>query len=242
MAPLPKDGKQQRDHGYRKKHDDKLALKPVLGLSTVENYFKTGERHGHGEYSPPIDFELARSASRGDFARELWRIGKQAARENQRNDTDGNVDEEDPSPAPVIGDPAAEGRSDGGSGNNSHAIEREGSRPLVRRKCVHEDGLFDGSQTAATNSLQNAEKDQHAKARRKTTEQRTYGKQRHANHVVALAAKDAAKPCGERQNDGVRNEITGQHPGAFVRADGQSASDVGKRHVGDGGVQKLHER
>ncbi len=101
--------------------------------------------------------------------------------------------------------------------------------------------MLDGSEAAAADSLQHAEENEHAEARRESAEKRADGEERDANHVVALAAEEAAEPRGEREDDGVGDEIAGEHPGAFVGADGEAAGDVRESDVGDGGVEELHE-
>ena len=224
-----------------KKNDDEIAFEPVFGLSAIENHFQARECHGHGENSPAIDFQFAVFARGFHFTLEFRRIGEQAAGEDQRDDADRDVDEENPAPAPVVGDPAAERRTDCRRGDDSHAVEREGCGALMRRESIDEDRLLDRCEPAAADSLQDAEKDEGAEAGSKTAQQRTDGEERDANHVVAFAPEAAAEPRGERQDDGVGDEIAGEHPGAFVGADGEAAGDMRKRDVGDGGVEQFHE-
>ena len=69
-------------------------------------------------------------------------------------DADGNVDEENPAPAPVIGDPSAERRADGRRGDDRHAVEREGGGAFRGGKRVDEDCLLDRREAAAADSLQ----------------------------------------------------------------------------------------
>src|SRR3984957_13446999 len=120
-------------------------------------------------------------------------------------------------------------------------IHPPGGGAFIGGERVDQDGLFDGRQPSAPNSLQHAEENQPAETRREATQQRGQRKRRDAAHVVVLAAEDAAEPGAERQNDGVGNQVAGEHPSAFVAADGQAASDVRQRHIGDGGIEQLHE-
>src|SRR5262249_31584161 len=57
-----------------------------------------------------------------------------------------------------------------------------------------------------------------------------------------LPAERDGKPAAHREDDGVGNEVRREHPGALVIARGHAAGDVRKRHVGDAGVEHLHER
>ena len=43
------------------------------------------------------------------------------------------------------------------------------------------------------------------------------------------------------EDDGVGDEIAGEHPGGFVGGGGEAAGDVGERDGGDGGVEHFHE-
>ena len=83
----------------------------------------------------------------------------------EREQADRHVDEKDPAPAEIVGDPAAERGPDGGRDDHGHAVNGEGHAALFAGKRVGEDGLFAGLQSAAARALQHAEEDQHAQAR-----------------------------------------------------------------------------
>ena len=59
--------------------------------------------------------------------------------------------------------------------------------------------------------------------------------------VVLFAPEQHGKPAAHGQNDGVRNQIRGQHPGGFVDARRKIAGDIGQGHVDDRGIEHLHE-
>ena len=50
----------------------------------------------------------------------------EAIGEEEGEQADGDVDEEDPAPVVVVGDPSAEDGADGGSGDDSDGVESEG--------------------------------------------------------------------------------------------------------------------
>jgi hypothetical protein len=60
------------------------------------------------------------------------RIVDQARDQNERQNADRNIDEEDPAPGEVVGDPAAQRGADGGREHGDQAIERKGLPALVR--------------------------------------------------------------------------------------------------------------
>ena len=86
------------------------------------------------------------------------------------------------------------------------------------------------------------EENQHRQARSDAAEERTDREQRDAAHVEALAADHGRQPAGDRQHDGARHEIAGQHPGRFLICRAERPGDMRQRHVGDGGIQHFHER
>ena len=45
-----------------------------------------------------------------------------------------------------------------------------------------------------------------------------------------------------RKNDGIGHQIGRQHPGALVVAGAKAAGHVRQSHIGDAGVEHLHER
>ena len=170
VTPLPDNGEEQRHDSDCKKAHDEVAFEPVFGLAAVQNYFQARESHRHGKNSPTVYLQLAILARRFDFALEFRRIGKQTAGEDQRDDADRDVDEENPAPAPVVRNPAAEWRTDRRRRDDSHAVERESRRAFGGRESIHEDSLLDWSQPSAADSLQDSKKYQRAQAWRKTAE------------------------------------------------------------------------
>ena len=62
-----------------------------------------------------------------------------------------------------------------------------------------------------------------------------------ADQEEGLAAKQAGQERARRQADGVGDQIGRHHPGGFVGADPHAAGDIGQDHVGDRGVEHLHE-
>lgn len=166
----------------------------------------------------------------------------QPAREQQRQQADRNVEEEHPPPREAVGNPPTQRRTDGRRRHDSHTVECESRPQLCGRKRVDQDRLCHRRQAAAANSLQHPAEDQHAETGRETAKQRGRSKQGDAQHVVAFAPEDAAQPGAHRQNDGVGDQVAGEHPSAFVVAGPETTGDVRQSDVRDARVEQFHER
>src|SRR6202011_1427455 len=114
----------------------------------------------HQKNPAPVNPKPAASPGGFDFPRELRRVGNKPIRQEERHNPDGNVDEEDPPPTPVVGDPATEGRADHRGSHNGHAVKSKSRRSLLRRECIYENGLLDGSEATAPDALQNTKEDE----------------------------------------------------------------------------------
>jgi hypothetical protein len=79
-----------------------------------------------------------------------------ALREQERDNTDGDVDEEDPVPAVVIGDPSAKRGPNRRRHDHGHPIDCESHIALCGRKDVGEDGLLAWSKSATAKPLHDA--------------------------------------------------------------------------------------
>ena len=89
------------------------------------------------------------------------RIFNQPRDQHECQEADGNVDEEDPAPRIVVGDPAAQRGADGRREHGDQAVERERLSALVRLEGIGHDGLRHGLQSSAACSLEHAEDKQH---------------------------------------------------------------------------------
>ena len=154
-------------------------------------------------------------------ALEIRRILNQPRGEQQRKNSDRNIDEENPAPGEVVGDPAAESRTDRRRRDDRHSVDGECHAAFGGRKCIGQNRLLARLQSAAARALQNAADDQNGQIRRESAQERADREQGHAAHVEILAADDRRKPAAQRKNDGVRNKIGSENPGAFVLARGR---------------------
>src|SRR5262249_61912519 len=141
MTPFPKGGSNERDDSDGQEGDDEVALEPVFGLAAVEDHFQASESESNEKNAEAVDFEAATFASGCDFASEFRRVGNKALGQNERDDADGNIDEENPAPTPIVGDPSTEGRANGRGGYDGHCVESESGGPRCGRERGGEGGL-----------------------------------------------------------------------------------------------------
>ncbi len=175
------------------------------------------------------------------MAAQPGRIFDHLRGEEEREQTDGHIDEEDPAPVVVVGNPAAEGGTNGGCDHNGHAVHRKRQTTFLGREGVGENGLLAGTHAAAARALQDAEENQQRQGRRQSAQDRRNGEQGNAGHVETLASDDRSEPARHGQHDRVGNQVAGEHPGGFVLPGAESAGNVGQSNIGDGGVEHLHE-
>src|SRR6267143_3357227 len=171
MSPLPKRGRNQRHSRDRKKQNNEAALEPILGLAAIEDNLQAREAEGYQNNPEAINPKPAAFTGSFDFARELGRVGNEPVRHNQRHDPDGNIDKEDPPPTPVVRDPPTERRADHRGSHDGHAVESKGRGSLLRRECVHENGLLHRSEATASDALQNAKENEPAQGGSQTAQQ-----------------------------------------------------------------------
>ena len=101
--------------------------------------------------------------------------------------------------------------------------------------------MLAGLQAAATRTLQDAKENQHPEAGSETAQEAAAGEERDAGHIEAFAAHAGGEPGADGKDDGVGDEVAGEHPGGFVGTGAERAGDVGEGDVGDGSVQNFHE-
>src|ERR1039458_5528994 len=239
VVPLPVGEEDEQADGEDGGEADHGIAEPVLFLALVQRELEQADADGDQSEAHEVDLQALGVA----FARlQERRVLHHAVAQVERQQADRDIDEEDPVPVEVVGDPAAEGRADGRRHHYRHAVERERLAAFFNGERVRQDGLFAGGQAAAAEALQYARHNQQRQRLRQPAQHGAGGKHRHAGHVEALAPNAVGEPAGDGQNDGAGDEVAGEHPGGFVLAGTEGAGHVRQRHVGDGGVEHLHER
>ena len=231
----PEEEGEGNDHGDAGV-DDEAGGEPVVFLTFVEHHLEGGDEDDEEAEAPVVDAFLL-FADVG----EVRRVFDEALGEVEGEDADGDVEEEEPAPGEVVGNPAAEGGAERGGEDDGHAIDGEGHGALFRGEGVGEDGLLRGLEAAAGEALNDAEEDERAEGGGEAAEERGEGEEEDAGHVEALAPNAVGDPAGDGEDDGVGDEIAGEDPGGFIAGGGEGAGDVTHGDVDDGGVERLHE-
>ena len=101
---------------------------------------------------------------------EVGRVLDEPGGEQKRNNAHRNINEENPAPSKVIGNPAAERRTYGGCGHYGNAVNSECHAALGGRKRVRKNGLFTGLEAATTRALQDPANDEDGQIWRQSTQ------------------------------------------------------------------------
>jgi hypothetical protein len=89
--------------------------------------------------------------------------------------------------------------------------------------------------------LQDAEQNDLHGGLRQTAEHRGKREAHHRDEEQALLSEAAGEKTGRRRHYGGSDDIGGQHPRDLLLAGRHTALDMGQRHIGDCGVERLHE-
>ena len=185
LPPLPVDQKQQRAGCDHRQHHDKVRLEPVVALSFIQDNLQRAQTQGHQTQANVVDLGFRKL-----LALHLRRVVNETRGQCQRKNSDGNIQQKNPAPGEIVGNPAAESGTNRGRQHDRKAVHGEGHAAFGGCKSVRQNGLLAGLQTAASGALQDAEENQHAKIRRQSAEERTDGEDGDAAHVETLASDD----------------------------------------------------
>ena len=141
--------------------DDGRRSEPAVDLATIEHNFETAEYERDQQNSEPINPHSSREPLRPLTPKHL-RLCHEPPHQGKRDEPDGHVDEENPAPGVVVGDPAAERGTDCRRHYDRNAVEREGLWTLLGQECVGEHCLLARGHSAAAEPLQDAKQDQRA--------------------------------------------------------------------------------
>jgi hypothetical protein len=127
LAPLPD---AEGDHAEDKEEGeeaDEARGEPVVLLAFVEHDLQAA----HG-YCEKREADIIHIAQARGVCFDPRRIFDEACNQKKGHYADRNVDEEDPAPGKVVGDPAAQCWTDGWREHGDKAVEGEGLAALVR--------------------------------------------------------------------------------------------------------------
>ena len=212
-GPLPED---EADHAGDKEEGedaDEAGGEPVVLFALVEHDLQAA--HGDGEEA---EAEIVHVAQAGEVGFDPGRIVDQAVDQDEGQNADRDVDEEDPAPGVVVGDPAAQGGADGGSEDGDEAVEGKGLAALLGLEGVGHDGLGHGLHASAAEALNDAADEQDGQRGSRAAEETGDGKDGNAEDEEVAAAHDAGGPAAEGQDNGVGDQVAGEDPGSLIGA------------------------
>src|ERR1700678_3999975 len=184
--PLPPCEENERCGGEDGEGADHGVAEPVFLLAFVEGELEAPDAESDKAETHEVDLEMLGLLA---AALEVRRVFDHAVGEPEGEYADGDVDEEDPVPVEVVGDPAAEGGADGRCDDDSHAVDGEGLTAFFDGEGVGEDGLLAGCEAASACALEDARDDEKRESVGDAAEERADGEEGNADHVEALAAK-----------------------------------------------------
>ena len=137
-------------------------------LALVEHELEAGDADDDQAEADVIDLDAARLCAC------LSQGGSSTRREvkNSESSADRQVDEEDPVPVEVVGNPTAQRGADGGRDHHGHAVNRECHAALFSGEGIGQNGLLGRLQSAAARALQNARDDEERQIGRDAAEER----------------------------------------------------------------------
>ncbi len=225
----------QPEDAKRSPPADLSTAEPVFALSGVEHDLQHAEAQRQETDPPEIH---ATSLVLADVVRVM----DEGANHHYRDGPDRKIEIENPAPGVVVGDPAAQRGTEDRRENDAQAECGHRRAVPLRRESLQQDGLGKRLQSAAGQALQNAEKDEPLQACGHSAQQGSEGKARDAGHQDAPTPEAVRQPARHRQDDGVRHQIRGDNPSAFLHRRAHVSRDVRYGDVHHRGVEDLHER
>ncbi len=218
-------------HHDRLEHD--LARRePVERLAAIQHQLQGADREAEQAKAEPVERPPA-------IAQGLRHEGEDA---EQRQDAERQIDVEDPAPVVEIGQIAAQRRAQDRADHHAHAPKRHGAAMLLARIGVEQDRLGERHQARAKRPLEQPEQDQLLERGGRTAQHRGEGEAGDGDQEQPLAAEPGGQKAGRRGHDRRRHDVGGQDPGDLLLSRRQAALHVGQRDIGDGRVQRLHDR
>ena len=129
-----------------------VEMKPVFDLAAIEHELQAAEGQRDQRKADPVDLEPAGQPFFA-FPFEDFRLHHQPLHQHKRENAERHVDEKDPMPGIIVGDPAADGRTDGRRHDDGDAVDGERLRTLLRREGIGQHRLLAGRHAAAAETL-----------------------------------------------------------------------------------------
>ena len=168
----------------------------------------------------------------------LAALGQQARGHRGGEQRDRDVDEQDPLPAEVLGQHAAEQDADGAAGAGHGAPDAERAVALgTFGEGRGQDRERGGREDRRAEALQRARRDQLALAGRQAAEQRGEREEDEADGEDTTAAEQVGHATAEQQEAAEDERVGVDDPGEVLLGEVEVAADRGQRDVDDRGVE-----
>ena len=216
------DGQFDRDEHHQADDADSLADMNIVGLPPFLLPVGQGGQAGdksHGQERKAEHIE-------GPFGPVRAKRPHDDHAGQQGDHPEGQVDGKDRSPAEGIGQIAAQGRAQRGSGHDAGAPDAQRPPAFVRFKQFRHDGHADRLDGAASQGLKDAGGDQRFIAPRHGTEGAGRREDQQASQVKGLVADPAGEPADQRHDD-----RRGQHESRRDPLDLLTVDPEGAHHV-----------
>ena len=101
--------------------------------------------------------------------------------------------------------------------------------------------MRNGLKGTPAEALKDSEKYKALEVPRRATHKRTEGKKGDREDEVIFPPKEPAQPSGDRDDDGIGNQIRGDRPGGFINSCRKASADMIERDIDDRGIHDLNE-
>src|SRR4029077_3917548 len=156
--------------------------------------------------------------------------------QGKRKNSDRDIDKENPAPGVIVRNPAAKGRTKGGSCDHRNAVDGKSHATFRRRERIRQDGLLARLQATSSGALKHAKDNQNGEVWGQAAKQRADREDGNTGHIKTFASDDGRTPAAERQDDGIGNQVRSKNPRTLVGSRGKATRDVWQGYVGDTGI------
>ena len=176
--------------------------------------------------------------SQSIFAAEVRVLGGYAMRDhNRRQDTERQVQVEDPAPRQRVGDIAADERAGNRRDAPDAAEQRLGACALFERVQLADDRHAERDDGAGAQSLDRAKDDQLRHRGRGAGQRGSQDEDGDAGEIQPAAAIEIRQPSPDRHRRRRRQQVCGEHP-AVVREAAERGNDGRHRGADHGGLER----
>ena len=212
-------------------HADLGRLEPVERAAPVEHQLQ----HADGQRQQA-------EAEQVERARFLAHVGQVGHRAEEGEHAHRQVDQEDPVPGIVLGQPAAQQRPDQRPHDETEAEDRHRFAALFRGVQRHQDDLADRDQRGSEHALQEPEDHQLLKVLGDAAKARDKGETGNRDQQHGAPPEAFGQPAAQRRGDGHGDDIARQHPRNLLARGRSRPLHMRQGNVGDGGIHLIHDR